>query len=97
MLAFLDEVKRRIPQVEVVFDCPSSKGVAYANRYVRKTGNLNALIHFYVDGVDDFVSKAKARLKHDETFFVETRRILRDGLNLYTRLAMKVVDHGGYG
>ena len=97
VLAFLMEIRKRIPKAEVVFDCPSSKGVAYANSYVKKTGNQNALIYFYVDDADSFAKEAQAEIRSAETFYVETRKVLKKGLSLYTRIAMKVVDKGGMG
>lgn len=85
------------PKAAVVFDCPSSKGVAYANAYLKKTGNEGALIHFYVDEAEDFASEAKATLLGAQTFYEKTRKVLKTGLSLYTRLAMIVVDKKGLG
>ena len=97
VVQFLFDVREKLPHAEVVFDCPSSKGVAYANSYVKKTGNQNALIYFYVDDADSFAKEAQAEIRSAETFYAETRKVLKKGLSLYTRIAMKVVDKGGMG
>ena len=97
VIQFLLDVREKLPHAEVVFDCPNSKGIGYTNRYVKKTGNASALIHFYVDDARQFAKRCGATLLSEQTFFTETRKIVKKGLNLYTKIAMKVVDKGGMG
>lgn len=97
VVKFLDEVREKLPHAEVVFDCPNSRGIGYTNRYVKKTGNTSAMIYFYVDDGQEFANKCNAELISEDTFFTETRKIVKKGLNLYTKIAMRVVDKGGMG
>ena len=97
VVAFLKAVREELPYGEVVFDCPNSKGIGYTNRYVRKTGNLSALIHFFVDDAKRFADGCDCELLSEETFFTETRKIVKKGLTPYTRIAMWMVDHYGMG
>ena len=92
IITFLLELKRILPGAEVVFDCPNSKALGYTNRYVKKTGNQNAAIRFYVDDPSEFAAKCHASLLGHETFFTKTREVVRKGRNLYTKIAMWLVD-----
>lgn len=88
----LINISKEIPHAEIVFDTPNSKAIGYTNRYVKKTGNKDALIKFYIDDDIEFSNRINAELISSETFFTETRKIIKKGLNLYTKIAMRMVD-----
>ncbi len=44
--------------VELVFDATNSDGLKYTNRYVKKTGNTDAMMHFALDDPKGFAEKA---------------------------------------
>ena len=70
------------------------KAITYANKYVKKTGNKDAEMHFWVDDPAAFAKKCGIRLMEQSPFFTAARRQLGRRLGLYTRIAMKVVDEG---
>ncbi len=92
ILKLMSDAGRVFSECEIVFDYTNSVGLNYANRYVRKTGNRDAEMYFCIDDETGFAKKAGAELLSHQTFFTETRKIVRKGLNLYTRIAMRVVD-----
>lgn len=80
---------------EIVFDAMSSKALNYANKYVKKTGNRSAEMHFFVDDPKAFAEECGMELIEEIPFFTEAREKLKKELKLFTRIAMKVVDEGG--
>lgn len=97
IIKLLKDLSKELPGSEVVFDSPNSKALRYTNRYVKKTGNNDARIKFYVDDNSDFASKVHAELIYSSTFFKETRKAVKKGLSLYTKIAMRVVDRKELG
>ncbi len=51
-------------------------------------------MHFYVNDSNEFASLSKTTLIEELKFFKDTRRILKNKLNLYSKIAMYVVDKG---
>ncbi len=92
IVKLLINILKEIPHAEIVFDTPNSKTIGYTNRYVKKTGNKDALIKFYIDDDIEFSNKLNATLISSETFFTETRKKAKKGLDLYTKIAMRMVD-----
>ena len=97
IVRLLKDIASILPNVEVVLDCPSSKALSYVNRYVKKTGNESARIYFFVDDEENFAKQTNARLLSSQTFYRQTRSVLHKGLNLYTKIAMRVVDRKRLG
>lgn len=93
--SFIGEVRNVFRNAELVFDAMNGKAIAYANKYVRKTGNKDAGMHFWVDDPSGFAAKCGIHLIEQKPFFTEARKRLKKRLTLYTRIAMKVVDEGG--
>lgn len=93
--AFVSDAKKRFANAEFVFDAMNGKAIRYANRYVRKTGNKDAEMNFWVDDPAAFATKCGIRLIEQRPFFTDARKELKKQLSLYTRIAMKVVDEGG--
>ena len=94
VLRFIEETKERFTKAELIFDATNKKGLAYANRYVRKTGNTSAMMHFSLDDGHEFAEKSGATFIGQRPFFTQARKMLRRKLNLYSRVAMWVADEG---
>lgn len=89
---FINNLKGIFNKSELVFDATNEVGIKYANKYVQKTGNTNALMYFYVNDSAELAKKTATTLLDERVFFSDARRILSKKLGLYTRIAMKVVD-----
>ena len=89
---FIAQIRGLFPKCELVFDAANEDGIQYANRYVKKTGNTNAVMHFYVDNGAAFASRTGTALIEEDPFFTDARKLLSGKLKLYTRFAMRVVD-----
>jgi len=92
--AFVGKIKERFDSAELVFDAMVKKAIAFANKYVAKTGNKDAEMHFWVDDPQEFARKCGIRLIEQKPFFTDARREPKKSLTLYTRIAMKIVDEG---
>ncbi len=94
LIKLISDLKKRFCTAELVFDAMNGKAIGYANRYVKKTGNSEAYMPFYIDDPAVFASEADIALLEERKFFTDARRDLGKRLKLYTRIAMKVVDEG---
>lgn len=92
VLAFIKKLQEKFANIEIAFDATNKTGISYANKYVKKTGNKNAMMYFYVNDPQVFSKKCGAILLKTNTFFVEMRRALKHKLRFMTRLFMAVVD-----
>jgi O-methyltransferase involved in polyketide biosynthesis len=92
VVQFVSDVKKAFSNVELLFDATNGTGIKYANKYVKKTGNNDALMYFYINDSTEFSKKIGAELIEERVFFTDARKMLTKKLGLYTRIAMKVVD-----
>ena len=89
---FLRDLAERLPGSELIFDATNEVGVRYANRYVKRTGNASAQIHFYVNDARAFADELGMPLVEERVFYTEARRVLKGRLRLWTRIAMRICD-----
>ena len=92
IVGFMDNLRNVFGKCELIFDATNKTGLRYANKYVQKTGNTDAMMHFYINSGTEFASGTKTVLKEERVFFADARKLLSKRLGLYTRIAMKVVD-----
>jgi hypothetical protein len=97
IIQFITGIQNIFDNVELIFDATNETGIKYANRYVRKTGNANAMMYFYINDGAEFAQKTGAVLIEERPFFTDARKLLSKKLGLYTRIAMRVVDKGTSG
>lgn len=84
-------MKLQFPEGELIFDATNSKGLKLANKYVRKTGNLNAQMYFSVDEPEDLAKATDTRLMDVSGFFQDALKHCR-GLKFKTRMYMYFAD-----
>ncbi len=92
--SFLRDSLNNIPQLAIVFDAVDETGLKFANRFVKKTGNDNAEMYFYVNDAKQFfaaVSPALAGVQ-EYPFYTEARKILGSSISMKTRLYMWLCD-----
>lgn len=92
ILGFIKDLRSTFSQAELIFDATNETGLRYANKYVRNTGNVEALMYFYINNSTVFARKSNTILIEERVFFTDARRLLSRKLGLYTRIAMKIVD-----
>jgi O-methyltransferase involved in polyketide biosynthesis len=93
VIKFITDIRNIFDNAELIFDATNEVGIKYANRYVRKTGNTNARMYFYINNSAEFAQKTGALLIEERLFFTDARKLLSKKLSLYTRIAMRVVDN----
>lgn len=92
VLGFIEGLRGAFAHAELIFDATNETGIRYTNRYVKKTGNADALMYFYINDGAVFAQKSHTTLIEERVFFTDARKMLAKKLSLYTRIAMKVVD-----
>jgi O-methyltransferase involved in polyketide biosynthesis len=92
VIQFVNDIKKAFSNVELIFDATNETGIKYANKYVKKTGNTDALMYFYINDSIEFSKRIETKLIEERVFFTDARKMLAKKLGLYTRIAMKVVD-----
>lgn len=92
ILKFIWDVKNRFSNVELIFDATNKFGIRYTNFYVKRTGNSNAMMHFYVEDAVEFAKKVKSRLIEVRPFYTDARKILNGKVGLYTKISMMIAD-----
>ena len=95
VLGFIADAKKAFADAELVFDATNTKGLEFANKYVRKTGNASALMHCAIDDPAAFAREAGCELVEVRPFYAAVRRILKSKAGLYTRITMAVTDRTG--
>lgn len=96
VLDFIAKARRRFPLGELVFDATGSQGIAYANRFVRRTGNTSAEMHSYINDSQAFASEAGIVIVEELDFFREPLRLLGRRIKPFTRIAMRMARHGRF-
>ena len=92
ILRLIKELRSIFTKAELIFDATNKAGLAYAQRYVKKTGNTSAMMYFFVDNCETFANKAGVTLLEQRPFFTATQKILGRKISLSTRLIMKFAD-----
>jgi O-methyltransferase involved in polyketide biosynthesis len=93
IIQFINDIKKLFSNIELIFDATNETGIKYTNKYVKKTGNTDALMCFYVNDSMEFSKRTGTKLIEERVFFTDARKMLAKRLRLYTRIAMKIVDN----
>lgn len=88
----IQDLKAVFQNSELVFDATNEVGIHYAQRYVKKSGNKEAMMYFYVNDAEQFAKNQEVILLETRGFYDEARKIIGRKTGLYTRIAMKVAD-----
>lgn len=91
IIDMIQKMKASLPKAELLFDAINSKGLALANKYVKKTGNKDAQMYFSVDNPAEFAGKTGTKLLEVEGFFAGALQKCH-GLKLTTRIYMYFAD-----
>lgn len=91
IIEMIQSTKAKIPYGELVFDATNSKGLRFANQYVKKTGNANAQMHFSVDDPREFAMRTSTELIEVDGFFQSALKECH-GLHRITRIYMYFAD-----
>ncbi|ERI05386.1 class I SAM-dependent methyltransferase [Atopobium sp. oral taxon 810] len=94
ILAMIADMKAAFPEGELVFDATNSGGLRFTNRYVQKTGNVDAMMHFGLDDPEGFAKRAGCELLERSGFYDDARKLGRR-LALRTRIFMYFSDKWG--
>ncbi|MBF1295425.1 MAG: class I SAM-dependent methyltransferase [Parvimonas sp.] len=91
IVEMIKKMKSLLPKGELVFDATNTKGLKIANRYVKKTGNVNAQMYFSIDNVNEFVELTDTKLIDVQGFFARALKICSNA-KFITKLFMYFSD-----
>ena len=91
IIDFIKALKIKFPRGYILFDATNSIGLKYANMFVKRTGNKNAQMYFYIDNSIDFAESVGIKLIEERNFFNDARK-LGNKLKTFSRIAMKIAD-----
>ena len=91
IVEMIKKMKSLLPKGELVFDATNTKGLKIANRYVKKTGNVNAQMYFSIDNVNEFVELTDTKLIDVQGFFPRALKICSNA-KFITKLFMYFSD-----
>ncbi|PID46733.1 MAG: conjugal transfer protein [Proteobacteria bacterium] len=92
--SFLRDSFNKIPQLAIVFDAVDKAGLKISNRYVKKMGNHNAEMYFYVNSAKHFFNGVSPELNNvqEYPFYTEARKRLGNRISLRSRFIMWASD-----
>lgn len=91
IVEMIKKMKSLLPKGELVFDATNTKGLKIANRYVKKTGNVNAQMYFSIDNVTEFTELTDTKLIDVQGFFARALKICSNA-KFITKLFMYFSD-----
>ena len=92
IIEFIKNLKKEFPYGELIFDTTTKNGLKFTNWFIKKTGNPEALMHFYIEDSVNFSKKTDTILVEELIFFKDARELLRKKLSFITKLFMKIAD-----
>ena len=96
VIDLIDELKNRFDSIEIAFDATNKTGIKKAEEYVKKTGNSEAMMYFYVDDCKAFAAEVKSTLIARVPFYKNSSRILKKKLKLSTKFLCFFGDRLGF-
>ncbi|MDR0665067.1 MAG: class I SAM-dependent methyltransferase [Helicobacteraceae bacterium] len=68
IVQFICDLKKSFLNAELIFDATNKTGIKYANKYVKKTGNTDAPVYFYIDDSVAFSKRTETTLIEERVF-----------------------------
>lgn len=87
----IKRMAERISKFELVFDATNTTGLKFANKYVKKTGNIDATMYFSIDDVCVFSQEVEMKLVSLDGFFSDALLHCK-GMSLKTKIYMYFAD-----
>ena len=84
-------MKELFPKGELILDATNSDGLKFTNRFVQKTGNLDAMMYFGLDDPEEFCKKCHAELVSVSGFYADALK-MKGRLKIMTRIFMYFTD-----
>lgn len=92
VLNVIQKLQKEFETSEMIFDTVSKSGLKFVNKYVKKTGNLNALMYFWLNDCEHFAELSKTKLIKQYSAFYKVSKQFKKKLKLYTKISMFVND-----
>ncbi len=93
VLNLIKKLQGEFQQAEMIFDAVNDFGLKYVNRYVQKTGNINAMMYFSVNDGAEFAALSHTKLIKQHKIYAKVTKTLKKKLKVYTKISMFVNDY----
>ncbi len=90
---FFTQIKNRFNTLEAVFDCNNKTALKISNRYVKKTGNKNAPMYFYINDINAYLNHLNLDIKLVKEYMMYhySKKILKKAA-FNTKVKMTISD-----
>ncbi len=95
IIGLIRSLSDRFPRGKLLFDATNTDGLKFVNKYVKKSGNDDAMMYFAVDDPEHFASITGTRLIRQEMFFEDSRMQLKKKVSFVSNIMMKYADKWG--
>ena len=92
----IKELKKQFKNAEIAFDATNKAGIKGAVKYVKKTGNTEAMMYFYIQKVNDFVKDTGTTLIQVLPFYATCTKVLKKKLKFSTKFSCFFGDRLGF-
>lgn len=89
---FIKNLKEKFADGTLIFDYTNESGLKFTNWFIKRTGNANAVMYFFINDGKAFAERTGTTYLEERTFFTDARRMLKDKLGLVTKVSMAVAD-----
>ena len=96
VVSLLKELQSKFNNIEIAFDATNKMGIKGAEKYVKKTGNTEAMMYFYLTNIEEFAKEVNSKLIKVLPFYKNCTKILKDKLKFGTKFNCFFGDRLGF-
>lgn len=92
VVGFIQGLKEKFTNGTLIFDYTNESGLKFTNWFIKRTGNANAIMYFFINDGKSFAERTGTTYLEERTFFTDARKMLKDKLGVVTKVSMAVAD-----
>jgi len=92
VVSFIENLKEKFADGILLFDYTNESGLKFTNWFIKRTGNANAVMYFFINDGKVFAERTGTTYLDERTFFTDARKMLKNKLGLVTKVSMTVAD-----
>ena len=96
VVLLLKELQNKFNNIEIAFDATNKIGIKGAVKYVKKTGNTDAMMYFYLQDIEEFAKEVNSNLIKVVPFYKNSSKILKNKLKFSTKFNCYFGDKLGF-
>ena len=92
VVGFIQGLKEKFTNGTLIFDYTNESGLKFTNWFIKRTGNANAIMYFFINDGKSFAERTGTTYLEERTFFTDARKMLKDKLGVVTKVSMAVAE-----